>query len=75
MTEQERMTEQELTYNINQELRCYASGFHSIHESRIAILSLIDEAGYVKLDDIIEGKVEVLGSGTILDLRRVKRLK
>ncbi len=32
-------------------------------------------AGYVRLDDVIEGKVEVLGSGTILDLRRVKRLK
>ncbi len=31
--------------------------------------------GYVKLDDVIEGKVEVLGSGTVLDLRRVKRLK
>ena len=29
--------------------------------------------GYVKLEDIIEGKIEVLGDGTILDLRRIKR--
>lgn len=44
------MTEQELTYNINQELRCCASGFHSIAESRLAILAFIKEAGYVKLE-------------------------
>ncbi len=36
---------------------------------------LIDliEAGYVELSDVIEGKIEVLGCGTILDLRTVKR--
>ncbi len=38
-----------------------------------ALPELAKEAGYVKLADIIEGKVEVLGSGTILDLRRIKR--
>ena len=40
------MTEQELTYNLNQELRCCASGFHSIHESRLAILALFKEADW-----------------------------
>lgn len=43
------MTEQELTYYLNQELRRCASGYHSIHESRLAISALIKEAGYVKL--------------------------
>ncbi len=46
------MTEQELTYNINQELRCCASGFHSIHESRLNIFAFIKEAGYISLHSL-----------------------
>ena len=43
------MTEQELTHKINGELRRCASCYHSISESRLAILALIKEAGYVRL--------------------------
>ena len=46
------MTEQELDYNLNQELRCCASGFHSIHKSRLAILALIKEAGYKSPEEV-----------------------
>ena len=53
------MDEKQLTKQLNSSLKRCASGFNSIHETRLEILALIEKAGYKSPEEVTKLLIEI----------------